>query len=98
MACFYIPGVRASYNGKVSATASSLSFLQRARRAVLPQEEEGSAAGQLTPEFSKKEGNGCSTFHPLLPYSREGGPRKANQVLCTVPGVVGREEEHKACP
>ncbi|XP_001488384.1 protein AMBP [Equus przewalskii] len=34
----------------------------RARRAVLPQEEEGSAAGQLTPEFSKKE-DSCQLDH-----------------------------------
>ena len=62
-----------SNGGKVPATAS-LSSPQRARRAVLPQEEEGSGAGQLVTDFTKKEGNNPSLFHPLLPYSREEGP------------------------
>lgn len=40
-------------------------FPQRARRAVLPQEEEGSGAGQPVADFSKKEGNDHALSSPL---------------------------------
>lgn len=61
-------------------------FPQRARRAVLPQEEEGSGAGQLVTDFGKKEGNDHPPFlNPLLPHSREEGSTVGSPQLPSSP-------------
>ncbi|XP_045152477.1 protein AMBP [Echinops telfairi] len=53
--CHEDPGTPCGKVAAPSLIAASPSPGQRARRAVLPQEEEGSGAGQPTPDFNKKE-------------------------------------------
>lgn len=70
----------------------SLSSPQRARRAVLAREEEGSGTGQPVTDYNKKEGNGHSPFHPLLAYSREEGlpsPPQSLFLIC----LLGKDWE-----
>lgn len=58
-------------------------FPQRARRAVLPQEEEGSGAGQLVTDFGKKEGDDHPLF--LIPF-------------CHTPERKRPQLAHPSCP
>ena len=48
-------------------------FPQRAQRSVLPQEEEGSGAGQLVTDFGKKEGNDHPLFFKSLSATLQRG-------------------------